>query len=143
MKDIIKRVLREDSSDRLFELISRRLNQQLSNCEIIFETNGSMWFIDRDTRQWYFEFDRLQYLWFRSDLFDEIFGIFSMDTYEYEHYIKLWFKQLTGKPVKHVGGINEEQRIKVTDLLSFDSDPKRNQYVKMVIKFKDLSNNVQ
>ena len=66
-------------SDKLKNLIFKKLYKHLSSVEII-HYDDCIWFIDRETKFWYFNYHTLENkLWWRGAFFFDFFFLFSMD----------------------------------------------------------------
>ena len=80
-------------SDRLKNLIFKRLYKELSKVEIIHYM-GSVYFIDRDNKYWYFEYEKDGKLWYRYDFFISFFVLFSLEWYEYDKVMGEWVEEV-------------------------------------------------
>lgn len=80
-------------SDRLKNLIFKRLYKELSKVEII-PYMGDVYFIDRDNKYWYFEYEKDGKLWYRYDFFKNFFVLFSLEWYEYEKVMGEWVEEV-------------------------------------------------
>lgn len=80
-------------SDRLKNLIFKRLYKELSKVEII-PYMGSIYFIDRDNKYWYFEYEKDGKLWYRYDFFISFFVLFSLEWYEYDKVMGEWVEEV-------------------------------------------------
>lgn len=76
-------------TDRLKEIIFKKLNTDLSKVEIIVH-NESIWFIDRENKYWYLELVPSGKLYWRYQFFTQFFDLFTMDRERYEPLIKEW-----------------------------------------------------
>lgn len=76
-------------TDRLKEIIFKKLNTDLSKVEIIVH-NESIWFIDRENKYWYLELVKSGKLYWRYQFFTQFFDLFTMDRERYEPLIKEW-----------------------------------------------------
>ena len=76
-------------TDRLKEIIFKKLNTDLSKVEIIVH-NESIWFIDRENNYWYLELVKPGKLYWRYPFFTQFFDLFTMDRERYEPLIKEW-----------------------------------------------------
>jgi hypothetical protein len=84
-------------SDRLKEIIFKKLYKDLSHVEIIPYCNH-IWFIDRDKEHWYFRYDENGLLWVRKSYFENFFTLFSLSIDESLPLICEWFE--TNKSLK-------------------------------------------
>jgi len=80
-------------SDRLKNLIFKRLYKELSKVEII-SYKDSVYFIDRDNKYWYFDYEKDGKLWYRYDFFKNFFVLFSLEWYEYEKVMGEWVEEV-------------------------------------------------
>jgi hypothetical protein len=84
--------------DRLKRIIFKKLAKDLSYVEII-PYEDSIWFIDRDKKYWYFQFEDNGTLWWRYDFFEQFFQAFSLERVDYEPLIKEWVEQVLKRKV--------------------------------------------
>ena len=80
-------------SDRLKDIIFKKLYKELSKVEII-PYMGSIYFIDRDNKYWYFEYEKDGKLWYRYDFFISFFVLFSLEWYEYDKVMGEWVEEV-------------------------------------------------
>jgi len=81
-------------SDRLKNIVFKQLYKELSKAEIIFYQD-SVYFIDRDKKYWYFEYETISgKLWWRYDFFINFFVIFSLEPYDYEKVMGEWVEEV-------------------------------------------------
>lgn len=80
-------------SNKLKEIIFKKLYKELSNVEII-PYNNSIWFIDRKNKYWYFEYENDGTLWWRHSFFDNFFLWFSVERYYFEPIISEWVEEV-------------------------------------------------
>jgi hypothetical protein len=99
MKKLIRQILKEEVSERLKKVIKNKLSKELSNVEIILHKDGSIWFIDRNEKYWFFELKNSGHLWWRDNYFINFFNIFSMDEFEFEPIIKEWVEEVLDSKV--------------------------------------------
>ena len=85
-------------TDRLKQIIFKHLYRELGDCEII-PYNGSIWFINRDNKHWYFELDESGTLWWRSDFFNSFFQIFSMSSDDFCPVLSSWVEEVLNHKV--------------------------------------------
>jgi hypothetical protein len=69
--------------DRLNKIIFDKLYKDLSKLEII-DYRNSIWFIDRENKYWYLEYDKDGRLYWRYDFFTNFFSLFSFERDEFE-----------------------------------------------------------
>ena len=80
-------------SDRLKNIIFKKLYKELSKVEIIPYQN-SVYFIDRNEKYWYFEYEKNGKLWWRYDFFSNFFLLFSLEREEYEQVMSEWVEEV-------------------------------------------------
>ena len=94
MKELIKKILKEEVNERLKNSIKKKLTRDLSHAEIILDDDGTIWFIDRENNYWYLELKKSGNLWWRWKFFSEFFHFFSMERSEYEPIIAEWAEEV-------------------------------------------------
>ena len=80
-------------NDKLKKVIFDKLYMNLSNAEVI-DCDGSIWFIDREEKYWYLEYEKSGELWWRLPFFEDFFLLFSMERDEYEPIIIEWVEEV-------------------------------------------------
>ena len=81
-------------SDRLKNLIFKKLYTNLGRVEII-RYNNNIWFIDRETKFWYFNYYTPENkLWWRGSFFLDFFNLFSIDQSECTPIISEWVEEV-------------------------------------------------
>ena len=86
-------------SDRLKNLIFKQLYKELSKVEII-PYRDSIYFIDRDNKYWYFEYEKEGKLWWRYDFFKSFFLIFSLESPDFDKVMSEWVEEVLNCKVK-------------------------------------------
>jgi len=86
-------------NDKLKKIIFNKLNKDLSHAEIILHDDDSIWFIDRDEKYWYLEFEKSGKLWWRPQFFANFFQLFSLDQYEFKPIIAEWVEEVLNRRV--------------------------------------------
>ena len=132
---------------RLKKIIFNKLYEDLKHVEII-HFDDSIWFIDREKKYWYLQYEKSGYLWWRFDFFPRFFRLFSMERSEYERVIADWveevlnFKVGTTQPTAYrtIPSVEEVLNYKVcTTTGDFSNLPIR---VEEVLNFKvDITHN--
>jgi hypothetical protein len=79
--------------DKLKKIIFNKLYKDLSKAEII-DFNDSIWFIDRENKYWYFEYEKVGRLYWRYDFFPNFFSVFSLESNEFESIISEWIEEV-------------------------------------------------
>ena len=89
---------------RIKKIIFSKLYEDLAQVEII-PCDNSLWFIDRENKCWFFEYNLLWgSLWWRLDFFRNFFNLFSMKIDEYEPYICEWVEEVLNCKVYEMRG---------------------------------------
>jgi hypothetical protein len=118
MKQLIRKILKEEVSERLKKVIKNKLSKDLSHAEIILNDDGSIWFIDRENKYWYLEFEKSGKLWWRYNFFTDFFQFFSMEPFEFEPIIGEWVEDLLNRQVDSTNGSFVIDGHEVEDLLN-------------------------
>ena len=85
--------------DRLKKIIFRKLYDDLSHVEIIPYVD-SIWFIDRDKKYWYFEYEpKMEFLWWRDSFFEDFFILFSLEVNEFQPVLVEWVEEVLNSNV--------------------------------------------
>jgi len=85
-------------NQKLKKIIFKKLYRDLSHVEII-PHEKSIWFIDRNEKYWYLEYEKCGELWYRFMYFNNFFSVFSMEVREFESVISEWVEEvLNGNP---------------------------------------------
>ena len=79
--------------DKLKKIIFDKLYKDLSHVEIIPFKN-SIWFIDREERYWYFEYEKPDVLWWRWGYFTDFFTLFSLESEEFQWVLSEWVEEV-------------------------------------------------
>jgi hypothetical protein len=87
----------------LKKIIFKKLYDDLRNVEIIPYEN-SIWFIDREKKYWYFEFEKTGNLWWRYTFFNQFFQLFSLERVEYEPILAEWVEEVLNSRVSTTPG---------------------------------------
>lgn len=83
---------------RLQKLIYDKLIDDLSG--VIYHPHGQdLWFINFDTKEWYFQYTNTGQLWYNQILFKSYFTIFSLSNSDYQKILKNWFENVINLPV--------------------------------------------
>jgi hypothetical protein len=88
---------------RLKRIIFNKLYKDLSHVEIIYYED-SIWFIDRNEKYWYIEFEKNGKLWWRESFFINFFTFFSMERPEFEPLIGEWVEDVLNRKVVSTDG---------------------------------------
>jgi len=93
------RVIAEEVSPRIKEIIFNKLLNDMKNAEII-EDNDDIWAIDPDEKYWYFQLKKDGTLWWRWDFFNDFFKLFSLEKNEYEPILRDMVEHILNRQVK-------------------------------------------
>ena len=104
-------------NDRLKKIIFNKLNEDLSHVEIILH-NDSFWFIDRENKYWYMEFQKGGKLYWRYQFFAKFFPIFTLERDEYEPLIKEWVESVLNCGVRTTQYLYLKLYLKVESVLN-------------------------
>ena len=104
-------------SDRLKDIIFKKLYKELSKVEII-HYQGSVYFIDRDNKYWYFEYEKSNKLWWRYDFFINFFVLFSLGPDDYEKVMGEWVEEVLNCKVTTTDWIEDEGIRTVEEILN-------------------------
>lgn len=83
---------------KLKKIIIDKLYMDLSHVEII-QYKGYIWFIDREKKYWYFEFEKSGILWWRWGFFINFFRLFSLEENEFQPIIIEWVEEVLNHKV--------------------------------------------
>jgi hypothetical protein len=87
-------------SDRLIDIIHKKLYTDLNNVEIIHHYN-SIWFIDRKEKFWYFKYETNTHkLYWKGSYFANFFTFFSMGEREFTGILSDWSEKIFNCKVK-------------------------------------------
>ena len=104
-------------TDKLKQLIFKQLYKELGNAEIIPYQN-SIWFINREEKYWYFEFENTGTLYWRYSFFPSLFTIFSLEREDFEPILSSWVEEVLNHRVSTTNCWMIEMRNKVEDVLN-------------------------
>jgi hypothetical protein len=81
-------------SDRIKDVIFKKLYKDLGHVEII-RNGDSIWFIDRESKFWYFNYIiDTNKLWWRGHFFSDFFNFFSLNQSEFVPIISSWVEEV-------------------------------------------------
>ena len=112
-------------TDRLKQLIFKHLYKELGNAEII-QYKDSIWFINREEKYWYFEFEKAGTLYWRYSFFPSFFTIFSLERDDFEPILTSWVEEVLNHKVsttereilRQMNGVEEVLNHKVSTIES-------------------------
>ena len=110
-------------SERLKNIIFNRLYKELGHTEII-PYEGSLYFIDREKKEWYFEYsnDYHRTLWWQFNFFNEFFSIFSLEDTEYSKIIGLWVEEVLNTKIGKTDYVYFYPKSAVENLLTYNGE---------------------
>jgi len=89
-------------TDRLKQVVFKQLYKELGNAEII-PYKDSIWFINREEKYWYFEFENTGTLYWRYSFFPSFFTIFSLEREDFEPILASWVEEVLNHRVSTTG----------------------------------------
>jgi len=104
-------------SDRLKDIIFKKLYKELSKVEII-PYKDSVYFIDRDNEYWYFEYEKKGKLWWRYNFFLNFFVLFSLEPHEYEKVMGEWVEEVLNCKVNTTSNSMAQPSKLIDDILN-------------------------
>ena len=108
-------------SDRLKDIIFKKLYKELSKVEII-PYQDSVYFVDRDNKYWYFEYEKKGMLWWRYDFFNNFFVLFSLESHECEKVMGEWVEEVLNCKVNTTSSSMAQPPKLVDDILNHKVD---------------------
>ena len=120
---------------RLKKIIFNKLYEDLKNAEII-PYKDSIWFIDREKKYWYLQYEKSGYLRWRYDFFTNFFRLFSLEQSEYERVIADWVEEVLNSRVNTTQLIKGVISIVVEEVLNFKVDTtfRSSSYVEIAVE---------
>lgn len=86
-------------SNRLRDIVFKKLYKDLGHVEII-RNGDSIWFIDRESKFWYFNYIiDTNKLWWRGYFFSDFFNFFSINQSEFVPIISEWVEEVLNSKV--------------------------------------------
>lgn len=104
-------------TDRLKQVIFKRLYEELGNCEII-PYKSSIWFINRENKYWYFELEEGRTLWWRYEFFIPFFDMFSMSPDDFKSVLSSWVEEVLNCKVVTTDGPSDYDACEVEEVLN-------------------------
>jgi hypothetical protein len=116
-------------TDRLKTIIFDKLYKDLSHVEII-PYKDSIWFINRENKEWYFEYVKPDKLWWRWGYFNDFFLLFSMQPAQFVRVITEWVEEVLNYKVntsldsitQQSAMVEEVLNLKITKTISYKCD---------------------
>lgn len=104
-------------SEKLKQVIFKELYYQLGKVEII-PYGDSIFFINRENKYWYLEFEKCGRLWWRYDFFNDFFKIFSLEVQDYTKIISKWVEEVLNCKVSITNEFNHYVKQAVEEVLN-------------------------
>jgi len=104
-------------TDKLKQLIFKQLYKELGNVEII-PYNDTIWFINREEKYWYFEFENTGTLYWRYSFFPSFFTIFSLEREDFEPILASWVEEVLNHRVSSTVFFTPEPDMPVEEVLN-------------------------
>lgn len=104
-------------SDRLKQVIFKKLYMDLKGVEIIPYGN-SIYFIDREKKYWYFEYEKNGELWWRYGFFSNFFRLFSLESNDYSIIMGEWVEEVLNYKVSSTNTIQFGPELSVEEVLN-------------------------
>jgi hypothetical protein len=110
MKDLIKKILREETSEltdgqikagyALMNMITKGYHWYHDTPEQPFKlSQGSIWLINPDTKEWMLHLKKLGHLWYYLKVGDTFSKYMNMKEYEFQSFIKIWVEDVLKRGV--------------------------------------------
>jgi hypothetical protein len=107
-------------NERLKKIVFKKLYNDLSQVEII-RHGDSIWFINRENKYWYFEYEKEGTLWWKYQFFTDFFKLFCLERSQFELVISEWVEEVLNCKVitpetthrRHQGLVEEVLNCKV------------------------------
>jgi hypothetical protein len=103
--------------DKLKKIIFNKLYKDLSHVEII-PYEDSIWFIDRENKYWYFEYQRPDILRWRFGYFNDFFTLFSLERKEFQWVLSEWVEEVLNCKVNTTQRIDRSKSDRVEEVLN-------------------------
>ncbi len=104
-------------SSRLKQVIFKKLYMDLKGVEIIPYSN-SIYFIDREKKYWYFEYEKNGELWWRYGFFSKFFRLFSLESNDYSIIMGEWVEEVLNCRVSSTGELVRQSDLTVEEVLN-------------------------
>ena len=126
-------------SDKLKKFIFKRLYKELGNTEII-PYNGSIWFIDREEKYWYFDFENSGALYWRYGFFPNFFEMFSLECEDFEPILASWVEEVLNHKVDTTLSGALTSTSKVEEVLNHKVDTTKRWLIEAKIPVEEVLN---
>jgi hypothetical protein len=110
MKDLIKQILREETSGlgpKMLNAAYKMMNKLTKDCLWYYDTPEqrfeyspeSIWLINPETKEWLLELEKSRKLWYYNEIYLTFKRYFNMEKSDFESFIKLWVKDVLKRGV--------------------------------------------
>ena len=106
------------ASDKIKNIIFQQLYKELLKVEII-SYKDSIYFINRENKYWYFEYEKPGKLWWRYDFFTNFFLFFSLESNDYEKIMGEWVEEVLNCKVNTTVTLHYIRLNQVEDILNY------------------------
>jgi hypothetical protein len=128
MKDLIKKILREETSEltdgqikagyALMNMITKGYHWYHDTPEQPFKlSQGSIWLINPDTKEWMLHLKKLGHLWYYLKVGDTFSMYLNMEKSDFELFIKIWVEDALERGVVSTLGYVDLSELQVEDAL--------------------------
>jgi len=119
MKDLIKKILREETSGyALMNMITKGYQWYTDTPEQPFEeTFGSIWLINPETKEWMLELQNDGDLWYKYKTPESFSKYLNMERSDFESFIKVWVEDVLKRDVISTQRTAWEHASRVEDIL--------------------------
>jgi len=91
----------DSANERLKKIIFQRLSDEIGR-KIFYPVGRSIWLLDLDTKEWYFEITCVGDIWYNQKYFNQFFNVFTLKYYEYQIYLKSWIGKIPHLLMKNI-----------------------------------------
>ena len=119
MKDLIKKILREETSgltDGKIKVGYDLMNMITKDYQW-YSTPYATWLINPDTKQWMLEWEKSGKLWYHLKVRDTFSKYLNMDEFDFESFIEIWVEDVLKRGVVSTSVLHLQHRIEVEDVL--------------------------
>ncbi len=116
MKQLIKKILREETEDGMKDIMFDMFDENTKGSEI-YKYDNSLWLIIPDAKVWIFEIQDNLTLWYNLPFFEKIYKYVSLDAIDNQNYITEWVEDIIKTGVRNTlefGALNPD---KVEDII--------------------------
>ena len=127
-------------SNRLKDIVFKKLYKDLGHVEII-RNGDSIWFIDRESKFWYFNYIiDINKLWWRGYFFSDFFNFFSINQSEFVPIISEWVEEVLNCKVNTTKEIRPSLYPSVKETLNCNVDTTENSNFLFSLMVKETLN---